>query len=40
VELNGNVERDAPRDQLAFALAQRPPPYKARKVKTGKAGHR
>ena len=27
VELNGNVEQDAPRDQLAFALAETPPPY-------------
>ena len=40
VELNGNAERDVPRDRLALALAETPPPYKARKVKTGKAGLR
>jgi hypothetical protein len=40
VEPNGNVERDTPQDQLAFALAETPPPNKTRKVKAGKAGHR
>ena len=40
VELNGNVETDLPRGQLAFALAETPPPYKTRKVKTGRVGHR
>jgi hypothetical protein len=37
VEPTGNVERDAPHDQLAFALAQTPPPDKTRKVKSGKS---
>jgi hypothetical protein len=34
------MERDMPRDQLAFALAETPLPKKPRKVKTEKAGHR
>jgi len=33
VELNGDVETDVPGDQLAFALAETPPPYKRRKAK-------
>jgi len=37
VELNGNVEQDAPRAQLAFALAETPPPYKVGKLKKSKS---
>jgi len=37
VELNGNVERVVPRDQLAFALAETPPPYKTSRVQKPKA---
>jgi len=36
VELNGTVETNVPRDQLAFALAEMPPLYKTRKVKKPK----